>query len=108
MKTIKYYNAASSAIFSGRGCNIDPTRLSFYVFYFNLNIFEGALPYDATEALLKDRMNAKALYRRGISYMDPKRWDCALAYLKTLSCLDSGGYKEVELQGEEVCFDDAT
>ena len=54
----------------------------------NLRDFEGAINY-ATEALVFAPNNLKALYRRGISYLELKQEDMALADFNSALMLDS-------------------
>jgi tetratricopeptide (TPR) repeat protein len=71
------------------------TRLSCYVVCknnatqccINMSNFEGAIVY-ASEALSKDPKNAKALYRRGISYLALIQEDNALVDLQSSLELD--------------------
>jgi tetratricopeptide (TPR) repeat protein len=92
-EAMKYYNAAADVIYSADGdTSSDPTRLSYYVVCksnaaqccINLNDFKGAIGY-ASSAILKDPTNAKALYRRGTSFMAITRFDSAIDDLR--SCI---------------------
>ena len=105
-EAIKYYDAAADAIYSADGdTSSDPTRLSYYVVCksnaaqccINLNDFEGAIGY-ASSAILKDPTNAKALYRRGTSFMATTRFDSAIDDLRSCIALplDPGTKRDVE------------
>ena len=102
----KYYDAAADEIYSADGdSSPDPTRLSYYVVCksnaaqccINLNDFEGAIGY-ASSAILKDPTNAKALYRRGTSFMATTRFDSAIDDLRSCIALtlDPSTKRDVE------------
>ena len=105
-EAIKYYDAAADVIYSADGdTSSDPTRLSYYVVCksnaaqccINLNDFEGAIGY-ASCAILKDPTNAKALYRRGTSFMALFRYDSAIDDLRSCIALtlDPSTKRDVE------------
>ena len=104
-EAIKYYNNAVSIIYSAiLSADTDFNLLEYYVICksnasqccINLQDFEGAINY-ATEALVFDPNNVKALYRRGISYLELKQEDMALADFKYVSMLDPDN-KAIEKQ----------
>ena len=94
-EAIKYFNEACHVIYSKGDDDSDPTRLGFYVIcksnmaqcYINLGNFELAIRL-ASDALLKDPSNVKALYRRGTSYLASNQFGLAFIDFESCQALD--------------------
>ena len=107
-EAMKYYDAAADVIYSAEGnYSSDPTRLSYYVVCksnaaqccINLNDSESAIRY-ASSAIMKDPTNAKALYRRGTSFMKISHFDKALDDLKSCIALPLDPSIKIDVEKE--------
>lgn len=99
---IKHYNDACAAIYSEGDTNSN--RLDYYVTCknnsaqcsINFGDYKGAIKF-ATLVISKEPQNVKALYRRGISYLNLERPDEALDDLYAAFTIDPRN-KETELE----------